>query len=169
MEPPWWSSTLLLLGLSLGHRAVVWLQGSVDGSSQVLGCGALCSAAHGDAGALQRLCCAGADGSELQGQHCHCHCSATAPAPTSGSSQPSTLPAQPPLSSTDQLRLKICSIKSHPSMQLLSHDSRKMSIYLITNTESSESRGTGKSERNFNQLQPGASSNSSHHHITKRK
>lgn len=52
-------------GLSVGHGAVVWVQGSVDGSSQVLRRGAPRSAAHGDAGALQRLCRAGPDGSEL--------------------------------------------------------------------------------------------------------
>lgn len=63
-------------GLSVRHGAVVWVQGCVDGSSQVLGRGAPCSAADGDPRALQRLRCAGADGSELQGQHCHSACSA---------------------------------------------------------------------------------------------
>lgn len=76
----------------------------------------------------------------------------------------------PPSHQLSQLSPKICSVKSHPSMELLSSDSGKMSIYLtITNTESSESHGTEKSERNFNQLQPGASNNSSQHGITKRK
>lgn len=52
-------------GLSVGPRAGMWLQGCVDGSSQVLGRGAPCSAAHGHASPSQGLCCAGADGSEL--------------------------------------------------------------------------------------------------------
>lgn len=84
-------------GLSVG--AVVWLQGCVQGSSQVLGRGAPCSAAHGHAGISQGLCCAGADGSKLQGQHC-------------------TVRAQ-----LSQLRLENCSIKRHPSLELLSSDS----------------------------------------------
>lgn len=52
-------------GLSGGQGAALGVQGSVDGSSQVLGCGALCSAAHGDTRALQGLRRGGADGREL--------------------------------------------------------------------------------------------------------
>lgn len=77
-------------GLSVGHGAVVWVQGCVDGSSQVLGRGAPCSAAHGDPRSLQRLCCAGADGSELQGQHFHSACSGTQNHLSSVSSAPLT-------------------------------------------------------------------------------
>lgn len=53
-------------GLSLGHRAVLGVQGSVDASSQVLGRGAPCSAAHGDPGGFQGLGRGGTDGSKLQ-------------------------------------------------------------------------------------------------------
>lgn len=49
------------------------------------------------------------------------------------------------LSTTDQLRLKICSIRSRPSMQLLSNDSGKMSIYLpSTNTGALSLKEQGK-------------------------
>lgn len=78
-------------GLSLGHRAVLGVQGSVDASSQVLGCGAPCSAAHGDPGGFQGLGRGGTDGSKLQGQRLHCEWSGTAPSVTSVSSQLSFL------------------------------------------------------------------------------
>lgn len=127
-----WSSTLALLG-RLGSQ---W------GTEQLCGCRAVWMAAARSWGV-------GLPAVQLTAIPAPCSASAVlGPMAANCRDNISTLHAQAHRttnSTTDQLRLKICSIRSRPSMQLLSNDSGKMSIYLpSTNTGALSLKEQGK-------------------------